>query len=93
MALVLKDPESALDYSVDWGLRYLTGDVLTESSWSVVPVEGGGVTIDGSHFDTASATVNVSGGRPGMIYRLLNQVSTSQGRQESRSILVRVEVR
>jgi hypothetical protein len=93
MALVLKDPESALDYSVDWGLRYLTGDVLTESSWSVVPVEGGGVTIDGSYFDTASATVNVSGGRPGMIYRLLNQVSTSQGRQDSRSILVRVEVR
>lgn len=93
MALVLKDPEGALDYSVDWGQRYLTDDVLTESSWSVVPVESGGVTIDGTHFDTSSATVHVSGGRPGMIYRLLNQVATSQGRQDSRSILVRVEVR
>jgi hypothetical protein len=93
MALVLKDPGSALDYSVDWGLRYLTEDVLTESSWSVVPVESGGVTIDGSRFDGSSATVNVSGGRPGKVYRLLNQVATSQGRQDSRSILVRVEVR
>ncbi len=93
MALVLKDPESALDYSVDWGLRYLTDDVLTESLWSVVPVENGGVTIDGTRFDNQSATVNVSGGRPGKVYRLLNQVVTSQGRQDSRSILVRVEQR
>jgi hypothetical protein len=93
MALVLKDPGSALDYSVDWGLRYLTDDVLTESLWSVVPVESGGVTIDGSRFDNASATVNVSGGRPGKVYRLLNQVVTSQGRQDSRSIVVRVEGR
>ncbi|NJC06936.1 hypothetical protein GGQ97_002729 [Sphingomonas kaistensis] len=93
MALVLKDPGSALDYSVDWGLRYLTDDVLAESSWSVVPVESGGVTIDGSRFDELSATVNVSGGVPGKVYRLLNQITTSQGRHDSRSILVRVEVR
>lgn len=93
MALVLKDPQSALDYSVDWGQRYLTGEVLTESLWSVVPVESGGVTIDGSRFDNLSTTVNVSGGQPGKVYRLLNQVATSQGRQDSRSILVRVEVR
>lgn len=93
MALVLKDPDGALDYSVDWGSRYLIGDVLTESSWSVVPVESGGLTIDSSRFDTLSATVNVSGGRIGKVYRLLNQVVTSEGRQDSRSILVRVEVR
>lgn len=93
MALVLKDPGSALDYSVDWGLRYLGGDVLAESLWSVVPVESGGVTIDGSRFDNLSTTVNVSGGRPGKVYRLLNQIATSDGRQDSRSILVRVEVR
>lgn len=93
MALVLKDPESALDYSVDWGVRYLSGDVLSESSWSVVPVESGGLTIDGSRFDRASATVNVSGGLAGRVYRLLNQVVTSQGLHDSRSLLVRVEVR
>ena len=93
MALVLKDPESALDYSVDWGVRYLSDDVLSESSWSVVPVENGGLTIDGSRFDQASATVNVSGGQAGKVYRLLNQVVTSQGLHDSRSILVRVEVR
>ena len=93
MALVLKDPRSALDYRVDWGQRYLEEELLTESNWSVVPVESGGLTIDGTRFDSLSATVNVSGGRVGKVYRLLNQVATNQGREDSRSILVRVENR
>ena len=93
MTLVLKDPASALDYHVDWGADYLSEDVLTESNWSVVPIEPGGVTIDGSRFEPMSATVQVSGGRAGMIYRLINNVVTDQGREDSRSFLVRVEVR
>jgi hypothetical protein len=35
----------------------------------------------------------VSGGCAGKVYRLLNQVATSSGREDSRSILVRIEVR
>lgn len=93
MTLILKDPRSALDYLVDWGANYLDGDTLLESDWSVVPTETGGVTIDGSLFDETTATVNVSGGRAGKIYRLLNQVTMNSGREDSRSILVRVEVR
>lgn len=93
MALVLKDPLSALDYRVDWGQRYLAEETLIESNWSVVPVESGGLTIDGTRFDDLSTTVNVSGGQIGKVYRLLNQVATNQGREDSRSILVRVENR
>lgn len=93
MSLVLKDPSSSLDYMVDWGAQYLADDALSESGWSVVPVEVGGLTIDGSQFDAGSATVNVSGGINGKVYRLLNQIVTNQGRHDSRSILVRVEVR
>lgn len=93
MALVLKDPQAALDYSIDWGSRYLAGEELAECGWSVVPVESGGLTIDGSNFDSLTATANVSGGRPGKIYRLLNQIVTAAGRHDSRSILVRVEDR
>lgn len=93
MTLILKDPASSLDYMVDWGAIYLGDDVLIESDWSIVPVETGGVTIDGSAFDGSSATVKVSGGRIGKLYRLLNQVTTSVGREDSRSILLRVETR
>jgi hypothetical protein len=93
MSLLLRDPSSLLDYSVDWGTRYLDDDGLSESSWSVVPVEAGGITIDGTAFDAAAARVSVSGGKPGKVYRLINHVATSQGREDSRSILIRVETR
>ncbi len=93
MTLLLKDPEATLDYSVDWGAEYLTGDVLTESSWTVSPAEAGGVTIVGNQFDLLMSTVQVGGGIAGRIYRLTNHVVTAEGRDDSRSIVLRVEKR
>lgn len=93
MTLLLKDPEATLDYSVDWGADYLTGDVLTESSWAVSPAEVGGVSIISSRFDLLQSTVEVAGGLPGRIYRLTNHVVTAEGREDSRSIMLRVEKR
>lgn len=93
MTLLLKDPEAALDYSVDWGADYLAGDVLTESSWTVSPAEPGGVSIVSSRFDLLASTVEVGGGLPGHVYRLTNHVATAEGREDSRSIMLRVEKR
>jgi hypothetical protein len=93
MTLLLKDPEAMLDYSIDWGADYLTGDVLTESSWTVGPAEAGGVSIISSRFDLLTSTVEVGGGRAGRIYRLTNHVVTAEGREDSRSIMLRVEKR
>ncbi|HET9336585.1 MAG TPA: hypothetical protein VFO12_09295 [Sphingomicrobium sp.] len=93
MSLLLKDPEALLDYSVDWGADYLTGDVLTESGWTVSPAEAGGVSIVSSRFDLLVSTVQVGGGVAGRIYRLTNHVVTAEGREDSRSILLRVEKR
>ena len=93
MTLLLKDPGALLDYSVDWGADYLTGDVLTESSWTVSPAEAGGVSIVSSRFDLLMSTVEVGGGLPGRIYRLTNHVVIGEGREDSRSIMLRVEKR
>lgn len=93
MSLILKDPIGSLDYAIDWGATYLRGDAIAESSWSVVPTETGGVTIDDAGSDIGTARVKVSGGRAGKTYRLLNQIATASGREDSRSILIRVEVR
>ena len=93
MTLLLKDPEATLDYSVDWGADYLAGDVLTESSWAVSPAEAGGVSIVSSRFDLLQSTVEVSGGIAGRIYRLTNHIVTAAGREDSRSIMLRVEKR
>jgi hypothetical protein len=93
MSLMLKDPDAVLDYSVDWGVDYLSGDVLTESRWTICPAEAGGLSILSNVFDLKSSTVQVGGGKVGRIYRLTNNVVTAEGREDSRSIMLRVEKR
>jgi len=91
--LLLKDPDAALDYSVDWGAEYLADDALAESRWAVNPVEDRGAAVAGERFDLRSATVKVEGGVAGRLYRLTNHVVTASGREDSRSIMLRVEKR
>ena len=93
MTYLLKDPDAMLDYQVDWGSQYLFGDALAASSWSVSPVEDGGVSVVGSESDLLVATVKVGGGRAGQLYRLTNHVVTASGLEDSRSIILRVEQR
>ena len=93
MTLLLKDPEAVLDYSVDWGAEYLSGDLVADSHWSVDPQEPGGVTIVGNDFDASTAIVNAAGGIAGRVYRLVNDVVLQSGRIDRRSIVLRVEKR
>lgn len=93
MTFLLKHPDATLDYAVDWGTDYLSGEALATSNWSVEPAEPGGVSLAGSAFDLLVATVTVSGGTTGSIYRLTNHVTTTDGRDDSRSIMLRVEKR
>ena len=94
MTLLLKDPQAVLDYAIDWGADYLGDtDILTQSSWAVDPAEPGGVQIVGNNVGDTVATVQVSGGIAGRIYRLSNQVTTLNGRTDERSIVLRVEKR
>ena len=93
MTFLLKHPDATLDYAVDWGTDYLSGEALATSVWSLEPIELGGVAIASGAFDLLVATVTVSGGTTGSIYRLTNHVTTTDGRDDSRSIMLRVEKR
>ena len=93
MTLLLKDPEAALDYAVDWGAEYLNGDAISQSDWEVEPVEGGGIAIADGLFDSTVATETASVGFPGHVYRLNNTVVLASGLSDSRSIVLRVEQR
>ena len=93
MSLHLKDPGATLDYAIDWGSDYLSGDVIATSAWTVDPVEPGGVAIESSQADLLVATVSASGGLSGRRYRLTNHIETASGRADSRSIMLRVEQR
>lgn len=93
MSLLLKDADAVLDYQVDWGAEYLDGDVLARSRWSVAPDEPSGLRIAHDQFDERAATVQVTGGEAGKLYRLSNHVVTACGREDCRSITLRVEER
>jgi hypothetical protein len=93
MTLLLKDPAAQLDYAVDWGADYLTDDLLIDSGWAVAPAEEGGVAVTADGHDATVARVTVTGGIAGRLYRLTNQVTTSCGRRDARSITIRVEQR
>ncbi len=93
MTFLLKHPDATLDYAVDWGADYLSGETLATSDWSIAPVEPGGLALSSSAFDLLVATATVSGGKAGTIYRLTNHVTTTDGRDDSRSIMLRTEKR
>ena len=93
MTLLLKDPAASLDYAVDWGAEYLTGDILSQSNWEVIPVEIGGVSVVATSFDTTVANVTATGGVGGHVYQLTNKVVLASGLTDSRSIVLRVDKR
>lgn len=93
MTILVKDPAAALDYAVDWGAEYLSGDSLAQSAWDVVPAEPGGLVVVASRFDDRVATVTASGGIAGHVYQLTNTVVLLSGLADSRSVVLRVENR
>jgi hypothetical protein len=93
MSFHLKDPGAILDYAVDWGVEYLDGDVITASSFVVDPVEPNGAAIVASSFDETVTTVTVEGGIAGHQYGLTNHVVLLSGREDERTIVLRVEQR
>lgn len=93
MTFLLKHPEATLDYTVDWGSDYLSGEALATSEWAVEPDEPDGAMVASSRFDLLTSTVTINGGVVGHIYRLTNHVTTTNDRDDSRSIMLRVEKR
>ncbi|MFC7048902.1 hypothetical protein [Emcibacter nanhaiensis] len=94
MTVFLKDPSAVVDFSIDWGADYLqAGEDILASSWSIFPDDGdSSLAIDQEAGpETGVTAVFVSGGQSGVIYRLTNHISTSQGRADERSLTIRVE--
>ena len=93
MTLFVKDPDSRIDYRVDWGAAYLGANLIVASSWDVAPGVPDGLAVVADGHDGRSATVTISGGEAGAIYALTNRVTLSNGEIDERSVSVRVEPR
>lgn len=92
MSYYLKDPDATSDYAIDW-TSYLDGRTIVASSWSVEPVETGGIAIGEASFEGARTAARLSGGIVGHVYDLANHVTLSDGSGDDRSLTLRVEQR
>jgi len=84
----VKDPDAVLDYVVDWS-DWLGTDTISSSSWTVPT----GITKDSDTNTTTTATIWLSGGTEGAEYRVTNQIVTTDGRTDERSIIIKVDER
>lgn len=92
MSFYLKDPDSRVDYAMDWR-GYLDGQIVAASAWSVSPEEAGGVAIEAESFDLEQAAATLSGGVAGQVYAVANRVTLSDGAIDERTLTIRVEAR
>lgn len=86
--LFTKDPQAALDYAVDW-TDWLGDDAITASTWDVED----GVTVDDDTNTSQVAVVWLSGGTVDATYRATNHITTTAGREDERTLLIRIKQR
>lgn len=86
----IKDPSAKLDYSVDWS-DWLedVGDVIVTSTWELSP----GITKFNEENTLYTATVWISGGNTATIYTATNHIVTGAGREDDRTLTIRVQDR
>ena len=87
----VKDPSATLDYGVDWATRgwLATGETIVASDWTAPA----GLTEGSSAINGGITVVWLSGGTTGQTYQVVNQITTSAGRIDQRTIEIRVRER
>jgi hypothetical protein len=80
-----KDPDAILDYQINWA-TWLSTDTIGTSAWTVPT----GITKVSDTNTTTTATIWLSGGTADTDYRLVNRITTANGRTEERSIWIKV---
>lgn len=82
-----KDPDSTIDYGVDWSGWLASGETIVTSTW---PDLGDLTSVSESNTTTATA-IFISGGVLGATYTLTNRITTNQGRTEDRSMYIKCQ--
>ena len=85
-----KDPDSVLDYQIDWSDWLASGESIATSTWTLSAT---GITQDSKAKTQTTATIWLSGGSAASDYDATNRVTTSGGRTVDRTIRVRVRER
>ena len=91
---ILKDPQSELQYGIDWSDWLEAGDTVTSATWTV---ETTGTAIELVANDAVVldnvALVTIRLGTAGEIYTVSNKITTAQGYIDARRFRLKVEKR
>lgn len=87
----VKGPAESIDIKFDWRTkkRLITGENISAAAFSATT----GLTTASPTFDNDSATVWISGGSIDNDYILTCTITTNQGRTESDSVQIKVQVK
>lgn len=80
------DPDSLLDYSVDWSQWLADGETIASYN---ITVESG-ITLSSDSENDGVVTVWLTGGTAGRRYDVTCQITTSEGRIDERSFVLKV---
>jgi hypothetical protein len=86
-AFIRKDPESVLDYTIDWSDFLNAGDTISSNTYTVDT----GLTASSSTNTTTTTTVTLSGGTAGTVYTVKCSITTSASRTAIRRFRVKCE--
>lgn len=84
----LKDPDARVDFQTDW-TDWLAGDTISASSW-VVP---SGITQYSTSNTTTTATIWLISGSEGRDYAVVNRITTTGGRINDQTLIIKVRSR
>lgn len=85
----VKPPAEVKDFLMDWSDKLDTGDTISTSAWSILPLTSPPLVEDSETETDDSATIWVSGGAVGSLYTLENTITTAGGRKFVEAIQVR----
>ena len=89
-----KDPQSTLDYTLDWSGWITVGDAIATSTWDVESISGDvtPLTSTGSSFNagTSVTTIWLANGDLRNTYRVANTITTTNGLTDERYFRINI---
>lgn len=90
--LFIQDPLAIRGYQIEWaGVLEAASDLpIGTATWTVTG-SAGTLGASGQYTDATRSVVTLTGGTPGVTYRVTCRMTTAYGDREERSFLVRIQ--
>ena len=82
---------ATLDYGVAWTNWLESGEIITASTWTIAP--SGLTVVNDDEFDDDKTYIWLSGGALDETYYVTNKITTNQGREDARTLVIVVKQR